>query len=113
MKDVLDYTLQEYLNQILPGKDPLQEEMFQYAQENHIPIVEDTVANLLEMLVKISRTTNVLEIGTAIGYSGIAIAKALPSDGHLTTIEIMPERREKAIEFFRKAQLDHKITSVL
>ena len=113
MKDVLDYTLQEYLNQLLPNKDSLQQEMVQYAQEHHIPIVEDTVANLLEMLIKLSKASNVLEIGTAIGYSAVAIAKALPTDGHLTTIELMPERREKAVEFFAKARLEHKITSVL
>jgi len=113
MKEVLSPSLQEYLNSLLPSKDSLMLEMIAYADEHHIPIVEDTVANLLQMLIGLSGANEVLEIGTAIGYSTIAMAKALPNDGHLTTIELIPQRQEKAIEYLQKAGVADKVTSVL
>ena len=55
----------------------------------------------------------VLEIGTAIGFSTIQMAKALPSDGKLTTIELLSGRHEMAQENFRKAGVADKIEAVL
>lgn len=58
---------------------------------------------LINMLIKMMKAKNVLEIGTSNGYSGIWIAKALKeTGGKLTTIEYYEKRQSIAIENFRK-----------
>ncbi len=68
-------------------------------------------ANFLNMLIKISGSKNVLEIGTSNGYSGIWLAKALiETGGYLTTIEYWEKRIILARENFKKCKVDHIIT---
>ncbi len=71
-------------------------------------------ANFINMLIKISNSKNILEIGTSNGYSGIWIANALKTTGgHLTTIEFWDNRQSLAIENFKKCDVNHLITPKL
>ncbi len=71
-------------------------------------------ANFINMLLKISESKNVLEIGTSNGYSAIWIAYALKeTGGHLTTIEFWDNRQSLAIENFKKCGVDNLITTRL
>jgi len=68
-------------------------------------------ANFLNMLIKISNSKNVLEVGTSNGYSGIWLAKALKvTGGRLTTIEYYEKRISLALENFKKCGVDDIIT---
>lgn len=68
-------------------------------------------ANFLNMLIKISKSKNVLEIGTSNGYSGIWLASAIiETGGHLTTIEFWDKRLSEAKENFIKCNVDSVIT---
>lgn len=67
--------------------------------------------NLINMLIKLSQTKLVLEIGTFVGCSAMAIAHSLPEDGHLFTCDLNPEYINIAKNAWKKAKLDHKITS--
>lgn len=70
-----------------------------------------TDGKFLNMLVKLSRSKRVLEVGTSNGYSAIWLSLALEeTDGHLTTIEIDPERVKMAKENLKRAELHHRIT---
>lgn len=112
MKEVLPKALQEYLSSLLPEKTALELEMINEATNAHIPIVEDEIANLLALIVKISHSCNILEIGTAIGRSALAMAGQLPSNGHLLTIELDEERHKRAEYYFQKSGLAAKITAI-
>ena len=60
-------------------------------------------ANFLNMLIKINRSKNVLELGTSNGYSGIWILKALEeTGGKFTTVEFWEKRQRVARENFKK-----------
>ncbi|MCS7186806.1 MAG: O-methyltransferase [Armatimonadota bacterium] len=73
--------------------------------------VPRTDGQFLNMLVKISRSRRVLEVGTSNGYSAIWLCMALEeTDGHLTTIEIDPERVRLAKENLKRAGLAHRAT---
>ncbi|MHD0317932.1 O-methyltransferase [Fusobacterium sp. THCT1E2] len=92
-------------------KDKLILEMEKYANEYNIPIVTKEVAEYLKFLVKTYKTKNVLEIGTAIGYSGIIMAKEIKeNNGKLYTIEIDEERYNLAQENFKKSGLNNIIS---
>ena len=87
-------------------KDELILELEKYAAENNVPIVTKEVAEYLKFMVDMNRSQNILEVGTAIGYSGIIMARAAQKyGGKLTTIEIDEERYKEANINFEKAGL--------
>lgn len=74
-------------------RDQLLERMEEYADTNNVPIIGPLVGRLIYNLAKMSQSKKILEIGTAIGYSGIWLARAIaPVNGTLTTIDMNPER---------------------
>jgi len=113
MKDVLDQDLQLFLRSLLPEEDGLMQELRAYAEAHHVPVVDPEVAQLLRLLTRLVQPKQVLEIGTAIGCSALSIAAAMPEDGRLTTIELKSERRDVALQYFKRSGLAHKIDSVL
>lgn len=72
--------------------------------------VQPTSGKLLNLLVKISGARRVLEIGTLAGFSSIWMGQALPEDGHLDTLEYLPEHAEVARENLAAAGLSGKVT---
>ncbi len=68
--------------------------------------------NFLNMLIKMNKVQNALEIGTSNGYSGIWLALALKETcGRLITIEFYEKRQSVAVENFKRCGLDGIITS--
>jgi predicted O-methyltransferase YrrM len=102
-----------YLRSLLPDRDKLLAALEAEAEEEQMPILQPEVAQLLETLISIHRSTRVLEIGTAIGYSTIRLAKAVSlRNGEVVTIELQEELRHRALENFRQAAVSHLITSL-
>lgn len=69
--------------------------------------------HLLAMLIKMSKAKRVLEIGTYAGYSAICMARALPADGQLVTIEINDEIEWLSSKYFAKAGLQDRIVPIV
>lgn len=101
----------EYIISKIKENDELILEMEKYASEYNVPIVTKEVAEYLKFIVKSSGIKNVLEVGTAIGYSGILMAKEIEkNDGKLYTIEIDEERYNLAQENFKKSGLNNIVS---
>lgn len=84
----------------------------EYAKQHWVPIIlHDSLDVLIETLNKY-KPTRILEIGTAIGYSGLKILECLP-DAHLTTIEIDEDRFIMARDSFKKANVLDRVTTIL
>src|SRR2546421_3780376 len=84
--------------------------MEEYADSNAIPIIGPLVGRLLYNLAKTSQSRKVLEIGTAIGYSGIWLARAVaPLKGTVTTIDMDPERVKIAKKNISEAGLERVV----
>lgn len=111
MKDVLDMELQLFLRSILPEEDDVLQQLRTYADEHHISVVDPEVGYLLHFLTGVVKPKTVLEIGTAIGCSGIYIARAM-ENGCLTTIELQEERHTMALDNFCKAGVADKIHAI-
>ncbi|MGO1368260.1 MAG: O-methyltransferase [Senegalia sp. (in: firmicutes)] len=91
-----DY-IEEYIRKIIPKKDDFLIGLEKFAYENHIPIIHPEVAEFMKVLIKIKGAKNILEIGTAIGYSAIIMANSM-DEGRITTIE----RRQDMIDIAKK-----------
>jgi predicted O-methyltransferase YrrM len=88
------------------------QEIARIGDEEDLPLVDAEVGALLRVLVLATRATRVLEIGTAIGYSGIWMAGALPADGMLVTMEFDEQRVRRARENFERAGLSGRVNVV-
>lgn len=82
-----------------------------YARENHIPVLLDDTAKLLFSKINNQKPKNVLEIGTAIGYSGTLILNA--SNCKLTTIEKDEASFNLAKHHFEKFGLTNRVNQIL
>ena len=69
--------------------------------------------HFLHLIIKISNIKNVLEIGTFTGLSALSIALALPEDGKLTALDKDKETSKIAVSFFKKANQDKKIQTIV
>jgi caffeoyl-CoA O-methyltransferase len=96
--------VQAYLDGLLPPRDPVLARMEAEAKTEHVPIVEAHEGALLYLLVKVAGATRVLELGTAIGYSGIWLLRGT-AGGALTTFEVDHKRAERARANFSEAGL--------
>lgn len=65
---------------------------------------------LVQMLIMLHRTKTIVEIGTLGGYSAIWMARALPPDGHVTTLERNPEHVALARDFITRSDVAGNIT---
>lgn len=86
LSNITESHVENYIRGVLPKNEGVILEMEEYAQQNHIPIIHSEVAQFLKVLIKIKKPKRILEVGTAIGYSGILMAKAM-EEGHLISIE--------------------------
>lgn len=85
-------------------------ELVDYAETNRVPIVSQDVARFIELLLKIINPKNILEIGSAIGYSSLIMSKA--SDANILTIEKDEETFKILKENLKKYDEDNKIKAI-
>jgi predicted O-methyltransferase YrrM len=78
-----------------------------------LPLVDAEVGALLRVLATAVNASRILEIGTAIGYSGIWLASALPPGGMLITMEMSEERAREARENFARAGLADRVSVIV
>ncbi len=83
-----------------------------YADEKGIPIMEKDGINFLCEFIKLNKIKNVLEIGSAIGYSAINMA-LVDQDITVTTIERDKDRYIEAVKNIKRLKLDSRITLIL
>src|SRR5947199_735265 len=78
-----------------------------------LPLVDAETGALLRVLATAANASRILEIGTAIGYSGIWLAGALPPDGMLITLDINEDRAREARENFARAGLADRASVIV
>ena len=108
--------LQNYINEFGLELNPIQQEIIRY-NKNLGDIkkmqIDTTQCHFLHLIIKISNIKNVLEIGTFTGLSALSISLALPDDGKLIALDKNEETNKIALNFFKKANQDHKIQTII
>jgi len=108
--------LEKYINNFSLKLNPIQQEIIDY--NNTLGDVKrmqvaTSQCHFLHLIIKISNIKNVLEIGTFTGLSALSIALALPDDGKLTALDKDKETNKVAVSFFKKANQDNKIQTIV
>lgn len=94
---------------IQPERDALLLAMEKKAAERYIPIIKPQVGQFLQVLIKIKKPCRILEVGTAIGYSTIWMARAAGPTVEIVSIEINEESAAEARENFQSYRVEEQI----
>jgi len=100
----------DYIASLFAPQDSALAETLAEMEREHIPgiNVSATEGKLLHLLALMVGAKRILEVGTLGGYSGIYLARALPEDGKLITLELDPHHAEVARRNLERAGVGHK-----
>jgi caffeoyl-CoA O-methyltransferase len=102
--------VEDYLYSLLPPRDEVLAEMESEAAKHKIPIIGPAVARVIYQLAMISRAKKVFEMGSAIGYSTIWLARAVGEGGHVVYTDGDKKNADKARSYFERAGVADRIT---
>ena len=108
--------IESYINKFSYQLNPVQKEIINYNESlGDIKRMQIAISqcHFLHLIIKTAKIKKVLEIGTFTGLSTLSIALALPSDGNIIALDKSKETNKVAINFFKKANQDKKIETIL
>lgn len=113
MKARIDAIIQreqaEYLDRLLPQTDPLLREMEEYGGQHNVPSADREVATFVEITARAMKAKRALEIGMAIGYTTVHLARAAGADGLVVTIDPSDEMITAAEGYLTRAGLRGRV----
>src|SRR2546421_5913236 len=99
----------DYLEGVHPPLGPVLEEMLKAGRSEGVPIVNPAAGRLLRVLVTALAPKRVVEIGTAIGFSTLWMASALPAGGRIDTIDPDRARTDRARRYWLRAGVTDRV----
>ena len=112
----INFKIQNYIKDLSKKLHPVQSEIISYNESlGDIKKMQIAVSQcyFLELITKISKSKKILEIGTFTGLSTLSMALGLPEDGRIIALDKNSETNIKAKEFFKKAEQDKKIKTII
>ena len=107
---IINERMSSFINSYAAPNSESLNELEQFSIETNVPIIRKEMQTLLKFLLDLTHPSNVLEVGTAIGFSSILMAENLPKESHITTIEKYEKRIPQARENFKKFGVEDRIT---
>ena len=101
--------VEQYLYELLPTRDAIIREMEDYAEAHRVPIIGPAVARLLVLLVQTSGAKRIFEMGSAIGYSTIWLARAAGPKAQVFYTDGDPQNAQRAQQYFRRAGIANRV----
>lgn len=107
-----DQTVESYGEQLFGTEDELLRTMRAEAVEQGLPSIQvpTELGRLLAVMIRAGRCKTALEVGTLFGYSAVLIARALPENGTLTTLEVNSVHAEAARNNLQRAGVASKVS---
>ncbi|MED4090663.1 O-methyltransferase [Priestia megaterium] len=104
-----------YMNDKLIQPDPILDEVLKANQEAELPAIDvsPSQGKFLHLLASLKGAKRILEIGTLGGYSTIWLARALPKDGQLITLELSAHHAEVARANLKRAGVNHLVEVIV
>ena len=102
--------LKVFIDSFDKGNTGFLDSLEQEALEMHVPVIRRETQKLIRTLLALQKPKQILEVGTAVGFSTLLMCEYGPADLHVTTIENDEERIRKAADNFRRAGREEQIT---
>lgn len=99
-----------FIDSLDQGNTPWLDEIEREALEAQVPIIRKPMQSLLKFLLAYAKPKQILEVGTAVGFSALLMSEYSPADCHITTIEKYEKRIPVARENFKMAGAEDRIT---
>ena len=100
----------DYINSLEREMPAYLEELERFALDTDVPIIRKEMQSFLKTLLVMNKPRQILEVGTAIGFSALLMSEYMPEGGHITTIEKYEKRIPLARENFQKNGKAEQIT---
>ena len=107
---IVDERMVTYINSLDTGSGQFLDQLELQAKKDRVPIIRREMQSFLKVLLQIKKPTKILEVGTAVGFSALLMAKYTPEDTIIFTIEKYEKRIPVAKANFQAAGMDHRIT---
>jgi caffeoyl-CoA O-methyltransferase len=99
---------ERYLERLLPPRDPLLREMEERAAQEDVPISDPEIGRFLGILARATGARLILEIGTAIGYGALCLARGAP-EARVVSIDTDPQRLAAARHYLERAGVADRV----
>ncbi|MGI6118628.1 MAG: O-methyltransferase [Bilifractor sp.] len=109
---ITDPRMSVFLDSFYEGNSPFLEDLEERAKKDRIPIIRRGMQSLIRVLLQMQRPENILEVGTATGFSAILMAEYGPDNCHITTIENYEKRIPEARNNISSSGHQNQITLI-
>jgi len=109
MNGITEKNTEKYLYALLPRRDAILREMEHYAAKHHVPIVGPACGRLLHQWARMINARRVFEMGSAIGYSTLWLARAVGPGGTVFYTDGDPANARRAEDYFRRASVHDRV----
>jgi caffeoyl-CoA O-methyltransferase len=106
---ITDPNIEQYMLDLLPPRDEVLAEIEAYAAEHKIPIIGPAVGRFLAALVMMVKAKRIFELGSAIGYSTIWLARAAGPEADVHYSDGSPANAQRARGYFERAGVASRI----
>ncbi len=109
MNGITNESVDKYMHDLLPPRDPVLQEIEDLAAEQRIPIVGPAVGRLLEQLARLIDAGRVFEMGSAVGYSTIWLARGVGAGGKVYYTDGSRDKARLAEGYFGRAGVRERV----
>lgn len=107
---MIDERVGAFIDSLDRGNTPFLDEIEKNAIEMQVPVIRRSMQSLIKFLLALLKPRDILEVGTAVGFSALLMSEYGPEDCHITTIEKYEKRIPVAKENFRQSGREQQIT---
>ncbi len=107
---ITEERISTFINSFDTGNTPFLNELEEFAIKTNVPVIRPQMQSFLKLLLAMKQPKQILEVGTAIGFSALLMSEYGPEDCRITTIEKYEKRIPIARENFKKAGKEEDIT---
>ena len=112
MNSIVNERVVSFINSFDTGDSPVCMSIEEEARRDMVPIIRKEMASFLKVILSVKKPVNILEIGTAVGYSAVLMGENTGDDTRITTIENYDVRIPIARQNFVRAGMENKITLI-